>query len=514
MFVTSGASISAALDRLLSRLADPRHRERAVLVVLGCYWVLWSAYAVIAKSSQDIHFDMGEAVVWSHESPGFNPKHPPLSAWPVWLWFHIFPQTDWAYYTLAVLLAVVALYAAWRVSAYFLPDEKRVAALALLTLVPFFNFHALKYNANAVMIPLWALATWALVVAFKTLRPLPAALAGLAAGAAMLGKYWSIFLLLGLGIAVLAHPDRRKYFRSASPWITIAVGALVLAPHVILLLSPGNTTFAYAMQSHPGTLWTALVSGGNYIVGTLGYFAFPAIVAWLAVMPSRAALADTLWPKNADRRFAVIAFAVPILLPVVAALATKEVIVSLWSIGGAALLGVVLLGSPLVTLSRMMARRILGIAIAVPLIALAASPGVAYLAHRRGLDNHAAHYRLVAQAAEKAWQDVTHRPVAIFGSYDNLLYAASFYFSTPPRTFEIVTPRATPWTSEANVARDGIVMVCPADDGVCMNALNARAAKGPNAVRLRATLARRWFGIRGPFEAFAIVVIPPASPPQ
>lgn len=512
MLGMSGASISAALDRLLSCLTDSRRRERAVLIVLGCYWALWSAYAIIAKSSQDIHFDMGEAVVWSHESPGFNPKHPPLSAWPVWLWFHIFPQTDWAYYTLAILLAVVALYAAWRVSAYFLPDDKRVAALALLTLVPFFNFHALKYNANAVMIPLWALATWALVVAFKTLRPWPAALAGLAAGAAMLGKYWSIFLLLGLGVAILAHPDRRKYFRSASPWITIAIGALVLAPHVIVLLSPGNTTFAYAMESHPGTLWMAFVSGGNYVAGTLGYFAFPAIVAWLAVMPSRAALADALWPRDAERRFAGIVFALPIVLPVIAAVATKEVIVSLWSIGGASLLGVVLLGAPLITLPRMMARRILGIAIAVPFVALLASPLVAYVAQQRGLDNHAAYYRLVAQAAEKAWHDVTPRPLVIFGSYDNLLYAASFYFtSPPPRTFEIVTPRATPWTSEADVTRNGIVMVCPAEDSVCMGALNARAAKAENAMRLRATLARRWFGIRGPFETFAIAAIPPAS---
>ena len=33
-----------------------------------------------------------------------------------------------------------------------------------LTLVPFYNFHALKFNANAVLTPLWAVATWWSVV--------------------------------------------------------------------------------------------------------------------------------------------------------------------------------------------------------------------------------------------------------------------------------------------------------------------------------------------------------------
>ena len=501
--------MSEGLDRLIGRLTG-EHCDRAVLAVLAVYWAVWSLYGMIAKSSQDIHFDMGEAVVWSHESLAGTPKHPPLSAWLVRGWFSVFPQADWAYHVFAILLAAIALFAAWKVSGRFLSGEKRVAGLALLMLVPFFNFHALKYNANAVMIPLWALATWAFVASFESRKPLPAALAGVAAAAAMLGKYWSIFLLLGLGLAALAHPSRRAYFRSPAPWITIAVGALALAPHVWWMVQ-NSATVAYALESHPGTYWTALRSGGSYIAGTLGYFALPAIIAFLATMPSRAALVDLAWPREPDRRLALIAFAVPIVLPVFAAVATTENIVPLWSIGGAALLGVVLLSSPQLTLPHIMTRRVVAIAMAVPVLALLASPVVALMTHQRGLDNHAGHYRLVAEAVEQAWWNATKKPLRMFGSYDNLLYGASFYMQTPPRTFEIATPRATPWTSEADVVRDGIAMVCPADDTVCMNALNARAAKSPNAVRSQAMLARQWLGMRGKFEPFVIVVVPPAT---
>ena len=71
--------------------------------------------ASIAKSSQDVHFDMGEAVVWSHEALAGTPKHPPLSAWLVRIWFSVFPQTDWAYYVFGIVLAAIALWAAWKI---------------------------------------------------------------------------------------------------------------------------------------------------------------------------------------------------------------------------------------------------------------------------------------------------------------------------------------------------------------------------------------------------------------
>jgi hypothetical protein len=173
------------------------------------------------------------------------------------------------------------------------------------------------------------------------------------------------------------------------------------------------------------------------------------------------------------------------------------------------LLQVILLSSPQVTLSRVMVRRIVGIAIALPLVALAASPIVALVIHQRGVENYGNHYSLLARAAEQAWRAATDKPLRIIGSYDTVLYGSSFYFHEPPRTFEIVTPRVTPWTSEADVAREGIAMMCPLDHAVCMTALNARAARTPNARRSEVTLARSFLGIPGAPHRYAIAVIPP-----
>ena len=201
-----GRHKASRLQRLLDGLLDPGRQERTVVGLLAAYAAIWSIYGAIAKSSQDIHFDMGEMIAWSREVTLGTPKHPPLPAWLVRAWFSVFPLQDWAYYLFAIVLATAALWIAWKASEPYLTGEKRVAGLALLTLVPFYNFHALKFNANSVMTPLWALTTWWFLRSYETRKPGYAVLAGLAAAAAMLGKYWSIVLLLGLGLAALPDP--------------------------------------------------------------------------------------------------------------------------------------------------------------------------------------------------------------------------------------------------------------------------------------------------------------------
>src|ERR1051326_624961 len=292
-----GGAMLGPLDRLAAALVDPARRERTAIELLVAYVAVWTLYGVLAKGSQDVHFDMGEAVVWSREPALGYSKHPPLSAWVVKAWFTIFPLADWAYYLLAMSLAGLALWVAWVLSARWLDGEKRVAGLALLTLVPFFNFHALKFNANTVLIPLWAATTLFFLRSYEEREPVAAALAGVAAAAAMLGKYWSIVLLAGLAIAALADGRRRGYFRSPAPWITIAGGAIVLGPHVLWLLSRGSSPLDYALDKHPAqNLLDAGIGSLKFLAGGAAYVAVPLVLLAAATRPDAAAIRDTLWP--------------------------------------------------------------------------------------------------------------------------------------------------------------------------------------------------------------------------
>jgi 4-amino-4-deoxy-L-arabinose transferase-like glycosyltransferase len=525
-------AIDAALGRLLDALSDPKRRGRTVVAVLAAYWAVWTVYAVVAKASQDFHFDMGEMVAWSREITFGTPKHPPLPAWLVGAWFSIFPLTTWAYDLFAVGIATVSLWVAFIVSTRYLDGVKSAVGLALLTLVPFFNFHALKFNANSAMMPWWALTTWFFLRSFEPPPPYPppqagesisiyppplagegrvvaAALAGFAAAGAMLTKYWSVVLLAALVIAAASDPRRKLYFGSAAPLVTVAAGVAVLSPHLVWLYLHDFGTFGYALESHPGTVLEAFVSGIGYAAGALGYAVVPILLTGIAARPAPADVADILWPGDPRRRLPVIVFILPLVLPALMAVATAEKVVSLWAIGGMTLLPVVLLSSPRIVIPRVAAIRILAIAVFFPVLAALVAPIVAAVTHFNGIPNYGTQYSAVAEAAGKVWRETTDQPLRLVGSYDNVLNGTAFYFPDRPSTFEIVNPALTPWTDEARIARQGILLYCPVTENRCMDALNRRAAAAPRGRRVEVDISRTFLGIPGPVTRYAIVAIPP-----
>ncbi len=364
------------IDRLRAALIDPARRERTVQISLAVYLALWTIYGAIAKSGQGLHPDMTELLDWSrHLAWGY--KHPPLAAALVRLWFSAFPVAAWSYYLLAMLMPTLTLWIVWRLTADYLDIEKRVFGIALLTLVPFFNFHALKFNVNTVLMPLWAATTLWFLRGYATRSTLYAALAGAGAAAAMLGKYWSIFLIAGLVAAALIDKRRNAYFRSAAPWITVAVGSIAIAPHLVWLYHHHFEPFAYAMYVHgEKSFGSTIVSVLGYLAGSAGYVAIPVMIALAAGRPSRATLADMVWPADPDRRLAAAAFWGPLLLPVAGALASGTDITSLWSMSAWTLLPVLLLSPPAMTISAVDTRRLLAFAVALPLVMAIVSPAI------------------------------------------------------------------------------------------------------------------------------------------
>jgi 4-amino-4-deoxy-L-arabinose transferase-like glycosyltransferase len=508
----------ALVERLLAALTDPARRERtAAALVLG-YVAIWTLYGVLAKASQDIHIDMSEQFALSRELAWGYGKHPPLAMLIVRAWFEVFPTADWAYYLLAMANAGLALWLAWRLSARFLDGDKRVLGLALLTLVPFFNFHALKFNSNTVLMPLWAATTLLFLRSFETRRVIDAALAGLAAAAAMYGKYWSILLLAGLAIAALADPRRRDYFRSPAPWVTIVVGALALVPHVAWLVGNDFAPFSYAVAVHGAASFAStLRSTLGYLAGSAAYVAAPLLIVFLVARPGAAAVRDIAWPpmsSDLPRRFTALAFWLPLLLPAVLALVAGVGLVSLWSMSAWTLLPVMLLSSPLVMISRRDTLRVLTFALAFPLVMVALAPAIAFAIHRAGPEPGAAHSSVLVEPVERLWRETTDRPLRLFAGFDEFTDGVAFYMREHPVAAHVLDGGLSPAFAQ-RIARDGIAMVCPErahhppSAQWCLTAANGIAARFPPGKRLDVTLSRRYLGIDGEPARYTIITVPP-----
>jgi 4-amino-4-deoxy-L-arabinose transferase-like glycosyltransferase len=227
------------------------------LLIVG-FAAAWMLFLLIAYLSGDLHADALET--WS-VGRGFawgNAKHPPLMGWVAHLWTQVFPLTGWSFQLLAMTNAALALWSVDLIARRFVRGDKRAIVLLMLMLLPAYQFHAQRFNANTVLLAVWPLATYCFLRSFETRRIGWAAAAGAMAAMAMLGKYYSVFLLGGFLLAVLCHPQRRIYFASFAPWVSVLVGAIALAPHIHWLLTTGASPFAYAMQVHGGApFWSS-----------------------------------------------------------------------------------------------------------------------------------------------------------------------------------------------------------------------------------------------------------------
>jgi len=497
------------IERLVAALTDPARRERTVIGVLVAYVLIWTLYAVIAKASQGVHFDMAESFALWHE-PGFGyEKHPPFSAVLSGLWFSVFPVADWSFYLLSMSVVGVAFWTVWKLCGGYLDGEKRVVALALLMLVPFFNFHALKYNNNTILIPLWAATTLFFLRSFEHRRVLDAALAGAAAAGAMYGKYWSAMLLAGLGIAALVDRRRMDYFRSIAPWITIAVGALLLAPNVYLVVASNFAPMEYAYGIHGArSMAKTLASAGGYLAASFGYVAVALIVAFIATRPSRAAIRDSIWPSDDHRRLATVAFWAALLVPVPFAIAMHLELTGLWSMASWSLLPVVLLSSPQVVLPRLDAVRVVAFAAIFPVVMVIAAPAIAFFTHRAGVAPYMLHAAPLAPLVDKLWRETTPKPLRLYSGYVDFAYSVAFYLPGHPPVVHILD--GVPARDfDARLARDGIALVCPAEEAGCVSKIDALIARVPGSKRQTVDIRRMFMGVPGASGRYVIAAVPP-----
>ena len=439
-FVTFWKSIDDRLvtlfGRLIDALCDPMRRHRVALTACLAYAVMWALYAVIAKSSQGINADLGEMVVWSRNLGWGFPKHPPFPALVLAGWFAIFPEADWAYYLLSGLNSGLAciFHFCWRVSGW--KTRSWLPRHSCSRLIPFYNFLGLKFDQNSILIPLWALTTWAFVLSFRRCHLGYATLAGVAAAACCPHQ-----ILVDLPRA-RARDCRAR--RSAAPDLFplhrtlgdgLSSGALLIAPHLVWLVR----------ENFPPLQWMGAARGGQHgrqpdvAPGISGIHARP-MRLWRSwhflwrVHPPAAAWRDMIFPREPQRRMAVL-ISLPLLLPIVVAMASQRTLLSLWNTPSMGLLPVVLMSSPLVVAGRIAAIRIAGFAVTFSLLALLASPIVAAVKLVTGVENDASYVPAVAAAVEREWNSQTDRPLEILAGPFGLTSSVAFTLKDRPSTY-------------------------------------------------------------------------------
>jgi len=504
---THWASFKAAAAAWHGRRRD----GHTVLIVLLLFVLVWTCFQIIVFSAIGVHDDLTEVFVWSrHPAAGYH-KHPPLAGLIATAWFAVFPVAEWSFYLLAMVNSAVALFAIDRIARRYLDGDKRLLVLYLLLLTPFHQFHGERFSTNQTLLSTWPIATYCFLRAFETRALAWSAFAGITAALAMLGKYYSIYLLAGFVAAIVSHPRRWDYIRSAAPWVTIGCGIAVLAPHLHwLAVTAGPTPVRYAMSVH-GTLsrWEEFVATLEYAAGGLAYVAFP-VAAYLAtVRPDRRVLAAALWPDDPDRRMLVVLLAVPLLLPVLTAPLIGVKLTSLWTMSGWFLLPIILLVPPAISPPRVAMIRV-PVAVALITVAvLAAAPMIAWQNYLRESRHGQVYYRPASAELTRAWHAKMRGPLAIVSGDLLLAHAVSFYSPDHPDAAVDEPLPSVAWIKDDRRARLGWAAACFANDRGCVDRIERNAAGAAGVVRVEKELTVSFFGRWKNAEPLVFLLIPP-----
>ena len=254
----------------------------APFIIVHC--LVWWAMTVIAKPILDSYGDMIEVYAWSQHWLAGSDKHPQFLPWLTNIWFLVAPQSFASFYLLSALNLAVALFGIMALGrALKLGEMQVLVALALSTLaLPYLTLPG-KLNMNAICLATWPWTAWAFVRAVsepQKLRLLYAALFGLLAALSVLGKYYSVVLLIPL-FAYTLMPRQLWLWKTGAPWLAIVVFLAALTPHLIWL-AEHREALAYASEQGAGDdLGRAIYYIAKFAVAPLFYWPLPLLLACL-----------------------------------------------------------------------------------------------------------------------------------------------------------------------------------------------------------------------------------------
>jgi 4-amino-4-deoxy-L-arabinose transferase-like glycosyltransferase len=505
------ARIAAAINRWF----DAAPGGQALRIFLALFVAIWTSFQIVSYASIDLHFDLAEAFAWSRQlALGYN--HPPLTALVTAAWFSVFPIADWSFHLLAMLNVAAAFYAVDLIARRYLGGDKRLMVLLLLLLTPLYQFHGQRFNANAILLSIWPIATYCFLRSLESRTLAWSVAAGAMAAIAMLGKYYSILLVAAFIAAALVHPERARYLRSPAPWVSTLAGLIVLAPHLHWFLTTGGQTLLYFQRAHPhgdlttlALLWIAVRS----LVAASGYVVILFAAYLLLARPRLRTLAAAFWPADPNRRMLAVLLLAPLLLPIAIGPLGGVAFSALWTMPAWFLLPIVLLSPPEVEVSRPDAVRLAFVVLCFSLAVLAASPAIAWarFAAEEAKPGRA-HYAAVSRELTRAWRDATQRPLAIVTGPVDLATAVAFYSKDHPKFWYYGWPELTPRLTPELRARSGWAVVCPAaSEPECVALIDQATAQGARPVRLDYEHTASFFGRRGPPVRFIFVLVPPRA---
>lgn len=484
----------------------------AIPVFLLAFVAIWMVEFGVAYINVDLHPDVLEAWSVGRSWSWGNAKHPPLMGWIVHLWTAIFPLTDWSLRLLAIVNAAFALWSVDLITRRFVRGDRRAIVLLLLTLLPAYQFHAQKFNANSVLLAVWPLATYCFLRSFETRKISWSIATGLLCAVAMLGKYYSVFLIAGFGFAALVHAQRMTYLRSPAPWMSMLAGFIALGPHIHWLATTGSEPFEYAMRIHSGlSFGKSFVDTVGFLLGICAYLALPLFVWLLMTKLKLRAVAQDLVRLDSGLMLLALIFIGSIVSPIITALVLRTNLPSLWHLQGLFLVVIVVVCSARFPVERDETVKLTVTVLVLCAVALISAPVQALYRNTHPFKEGRNYYRSASDVLTQNWHAAYGVPLERISGDDGLAFATAFYSPDHPvysRPFQFQGQ----WGMPRGVTLDkGWAALCFSDDMYCQQWMDNVSASTEREKRFEFLVETSLWGRKGSSRTISAIMVPPVA---
>ena len=410
--------------------------------------------------------------------------------------------------------SALALWFVDLISRRFVRGDKRAIILLLLIFLPAYQFHAERFNANSVLLSTWALAIWCFLRSFETLSFRWAVAAGVAAALAMMGKYYSVFLIAGFFVAAIAHPRRRDYFFSAAPWISALTGLIVLGPHIWWLATTGFTPYEYAMVSHRGLpMNIAIWEATKYVLINFAYLIVPAVIWMLMIRANLKRFVQDLMKLDPGLVLLAWIFAATVFVPPIVSVVLGSDLPPIWNLQAVFLGVLVSVAATSFTVERFDSVNLSVAAAGFFIVMLVAAPIRAFYRNTNGFDWNRNFLSAAAKEMTLRWRQHSGKPFEAVSGDDALAFAAAFYSPDHPyykRPFQFQYTWGLPRRTTLD---KGWAAMCFADDPPCLTLMERVTKLSDAVIRLEFTLQASLWGQPGVTATVVALIAPPLSEP-
>jgi 4-amino-4-deoxy-L-arabinose transferase-like glycosyltransferase len=483
----------------------------AIPLLLIGFTAGWLAFLIIAYLGGDLHSDvletwtLGRSLEWGYA------KHPPLMGWVAHAWTSVFPLTNWSFQLMAMTNATLALWSVDLISRRFVKGDKRVIVLLLLMMLPIYQLHAQRFNANAVLLATWPLASFCFLRSFETREIRWAIAAGAAGALAMLGKYYSVFLITSFVFAAICHPQRRAYFVSWAPWVSAIVMFTALLPHLHWLVENGAPPFAYALARHSGkALAPSVIEALLFILGIAMILAIPT-VTWVLIAGNRLKkFSQDFRAMNPGLLLLFLVSVGTIVFPAITSVGLKTDMPPIWALQGLFLFATLIVCGTSYPIERFYSVNLAVLVIGMAMVAVVvAAPLHAYYRNFHPLHEGRNFYQQAVAELTRRWHEQSDAALTVVGGDEGLAFATAFYSPDHP-VFDgrLVVPHSEALPHQATFER-GWAALCYDGDTGCIASMEGIAARGARFVKAEFVVQSTLFGQPGASQGFTALMIPP-----